>query len=277
MATQPDDDQEPLELTEDMEVDQQADEQEPERVREDDEQPEDDDDGETVVAFGDEEPEPEPENKTIREMRQAMREKDRRIKELEQSSKPAAIEVGEKPTLMGCEFDEERFEQELDSWKDRKAAADRQQETQAEQSRKANEAWQQDLSAFETKKAGLSFDDRDDMIDTATSGLDMVQQAVVVKSAGDPALFLYALGKSPAKLADLSKIQDPIKLAAAVARMEGAVKVTTRKAPAPDRPASGSGKMPEGADKQLEKLQRAADSSGDMTALIKYKREKGLL
>jgi hypothetical protein len=105
----------------------------------------------------------------------------------------------------------------------------------------------------------------------------MVQQAVVVKAAVDPALFLYALGKSEAKRSELAKIQDPIKLAAAVARMEGAVKVTTRKAPAPDRPLSGSGKLPQGGDKELEKLEKEADRTGDMTRLINYKREKGLL
>jgi hypothetical protein len=269
MATQPDDD-EPLELTEELEPDesdeQQGDEAENPEVNDEDEQ--------TVVAFEGEEPEAaEPENSTVRQMRQALREKDKRIKELEQSSAPKPIDVGEKPTLAGCDFDEERYEAELDAFKERKAAADRQTQTQAEQNRAANEAWQQDLSEFEQKKGALQFDDRDDVIDTATGSLDMVQQAVVVKAAANPALFLYALGKSEAKRAELSKIQDPIKLAAAVARMEGAVKVTKgRKAPEPDRPLSGSAKMPGGADKELEKLEKeAARNGGDRSKIIAYK------
>jgi hypothetical protein len=227
---------------------------------------------ETVVAFDGEEPEAEPENSTVRQMRQALREKDKRIKELEQSSAPKPIEVGEKPTLASCDYDEDKFAEELEAFKDREAAAKRQSESQAEQNRRANEAWQQDLSAFEQKKAALVLDDRDDMIDTATSALDMVQQAVVVKAAADPALFLYALGKSEAKRAELAKIQDPIKLAAAVARMEGAVKVTTRKAPAPDRPVSGTARMPGGADKEIERLEKkAAANGGDRSELIAYK------
>jgi hypothetical protein len=269
VATQPDDD-EPLELTEELEPDesdeQQGDEAENPEVNDEDEQ--------TVVAFEGEEPEAvEPENSTVRQMRQALREKDKRIKELEQSSAPKPIDVGEKPTLAGCDFDEERYEAELDAFKERKAAADRQTQTQAEQNRAANEAWQQDLSEFEQKKGALQFDDRDDVIDTATGSLDMVQQAVVVKAAANPALFLYALGKSEAKRAELSKIQDPIKLAAAVARMEGAVKVTKgRKAPEPDRPLSGSAKMPGGADKELEKLEKeAARNGGDRSKIIAYK------
>jgi hypothetical protein len=132
--------------------------------------------------------------------------------------------------------------------------------------------------AFEQKKAALEFEDRDDVIDTATHPLDMVQQAVIVKAAADPALFLYALGKSEAKRAELAKIQDPIKLAAAVARMEGAVKVTKgRKAPEPDGRyrlgkdarwrRQGTGEAGEGRQPQ----------AGDRTKLINYKKAKGLL
>jgi hypothetical protein len=271
----PNQDDEALELTEELEP---GDEPEEQRGEDDDPDPNVNDEAdETVVAFEGEEPEAEPENSTVRQMRQALREKDKRIKELEQSSAPKPIEVGEKPTLAGCDYDEDKFAEELEAFKDREAAAKRQSATQAEQSRKANEEWQADLGAFEQKKAALAFEDRDDAIDTATTSLDMVQQAVVVKAAVDPALFLYALGKSEAKRSELAKIQDPIKLAAAVARMEGAVKVTTRKAPAPDRPLSGSGKLPQGGDKELEKLEKEADRTGDMTRLINYKREKGLL
>jgi hypothetical protein len=271
-------DDEPLDLTPDMELEP----DEPEERGEDDENnPEtnDEDDEQTVVAFEGEEPaEPEPENSTVRQMRKALREKDRELAELRKQSAPKPIEVGEKPTLAGCEFDEEAYETQLDEWKDRKAAAERQEQTQAEQNRAANEAWQADLGAYEQKKAALAFDDRDDAIDTATSVLDMVQQAVVVKAAADPALFLYALGKSEAKRTELAKIQDPIKLAAAVARIEGAMKVTKgRKAPEPDRPLSGSARMPGGTDKELEKLQKKADATGDRSALIAYKKEKGLL
>jgi uncharacterized membrane protein len=107
---------------------------------------------ETVVAFDGEEPEAEPENSTVRQMRQALREKDKRIKELEQSSAPKPIEVGEKPTLASCDYDEDKFAEELEAFKDREAAAKRQSESQAEQNRRANEAWQQDLGASSRRR-----------------------------------------------------------------------------------------------------------------------------
>jgi hypothetical protein len=266
-------DDEPLELTDVVDPNE-GDDDNDNRSDDDDSDPNvnDEAEGETVVAFEGEEPEAEPENSTVRQMRQALREKDKRIKELEQSSAPKPIEVGEKPTLAGCDYDEDKFAEELEAFKDREAAAKRQSATQAEQSRKANEEWQADLGAFEQEKAGLDFPDRDEAIETATSSLDMVQQAVIVKAAAKPALFMVALGKSEAKRAELAKIQDPIKLAAAVARMEGAVKVTTRKAPTPDKPLSGTARMPGSADKEIERLEKkAAANGGDRSELIAYK------
>jgi hypothetical protein len=263
-------DDEPFELTEELEP---GDEPEEQRGEDDDPDPNVNDEAdETVVAFEGEEPEAEPENSTVRQMRQALREKDKRIKELEQSSAPKPIEVGEKPTLASCDYDEDKFAEELEAFKDREAAAKRQSESQAEQNRRANEAWQQDLSAYEAKKAAMAFEDRDDAIETATSVFSLAQQAVIVKAAADPALFLYALGKSEAKRSELAKQDDLVKLAAAVARMEGAVKVTTRKAPNPDKPLSGSASMPGGTDKELEKLEKKAAATGDRTALIAYRK-----
>jgi hypothetical protein len=265
-------DDEPLELTEELEPDESEEQQDDEG-----QSPEVNDEAEeaeTVVAFEGEEPEAEPENSTVRQMRQALREKDKRIKELEQSSAPKPVEVGPKPGLWDDDIagDEEVYDKRLLDWQRTKDAAAKQTEAQQEQSRKANEEWQADLGAYEQKKAALVLDDRDDMIDTATSALDMVQQAVVVKAAADPALFLYALGKSEAKRAELAKIQDPIKLAAAVARMEGAVKVTTRKAPTPDKPLSGTARMPGSPDKEIERLEKkAAANGGDRSELIAYK------
>jgi hypothetical protein len=272
VATKPDDDE--LELTPDMEIDPET----PDEERDPDADPDTEvnhEDEQTIVAFEGEEPaEPEPENSVIRQIRAELKEERRRRIEAEKAAAPKEIEIGEKPTMASCEFDEERYEAELDAYKERKAAADRQTETQAEQSRKANEAWQQDLAAFEAKKTGLEFEDRDEAIETVTASLPTQWHLpAIVKAAQDPALFLYALSKSPAKQAEIAKIEDPIKLAAAVARMEGAVKVTKgRKAPEPDRPLTGSGRMPSGPDKELEKLEKEAErNGGDRTKVIAYK------
>jgi hypothetical protein len=271
MATQPDDDEDD-ELQDDESGE---DDTEGGSSDDDGEVGDGDDDGPAQVGFADEEPDKDQpgESSTIRDMRQKLRDKEREVAELRKASAPKPIEIGEKPTMAECGFDEDEFEAKLDRWKERKAAADRQVAQQDEDNRKINEAWQQDLSAFEQKKGRLDFEDRDAAIETvATSFPRPWQFAAIVKAAADPALFLYALSKSEAKRDELAKFEDPIKMAAAVARMEGAVKVTKgRKAPAPDRAQSGSASMPGGSDKQLEKLEKEADRTGDRSKLIAYK------
>lgn len=243
----------------------------------DDQQGDDEGEEQPSVSFeGEEASNPESENTVIRGFRQRERDLLKRLAEAEKASAPKPIEIGEKPTLIGCEYDEERYEAELDAWKDRTAAAARQNESQAEQSRRANEAWQQDLTTFEAKKTGLEFEDRDEAIQSVIGSFPTEWHAAaiikaVVAVGGDPALFFYALSKSEAKRTELSKMDDPIKVGAVVARMEGAVKVT-RKAPAPDRAQRGSAAMPAGGtDKELEKLEKEADRTGDRTKVIAHK------
>ncbi|MES2902679.1 MAG: hypothetical protein V4696_00695 [Pseudomonadota bacterium] len=277
MGTDRDDEPEDvLELTPDMEAD---DVIEDEDVDDDaDADGDDDPDGEVdVVSFADEadaadKPD---DSSTIRRMRQELRDAKRQLAEANKVNVPAKVEIGEKPTLESCGYDGDLFEAELDKWKDRKATAEQAQSAEQERAREHQAAWEQDVASFETKKAALGFEDYADAQGSVETSLDLVQQAVIVKAANDPALFIYALGKSDAKLSEMAKIKDPIKMAAAVARMEGAIKVEKRrKGPAIDRPATGTGAMPGGTDKQLEKLEKEADRTGDRSKLIRYKKDR---
>lgn len=239
---------------------------------------------ETVIGFADEleaEGDDRPDdNATIRAMRAQLKESKKRIAELEKAA-PAAtkIERRPKPTLAGNNYDEDAFEADLDAWKAEEEAAERAETEAAEQSRAVNEAWQADLKTYAEKQANLGVEDFEEAEETIKATLSLVQQAVIVKAAADPAALVYALSRSPAKLAELAKQNDPIKLAAAIARMEGAVKVVKkRKGPAIDKPQGGSGKTPVSGDKakQLEKLEKDAERSGDRTALIKFKKANKL-
>lgn len=272
MATKPDnEDDDTLELTDEDELKPGPDDESDEGV---DELGEDDEEGPASVGFADEDTDAADDNSAIRRLRQQVKEERQGRLAAERKNAPATIEIGEKPTMESCGWDADTFEEELDGWKSRKAAADQHQSKQDEENRQINEAWQQDLASFETKKGGLEFEDKDDAIETAKLSFDLVQQAVIVKAATDAPLFLYALSKSDAKRDELAKIHDPIKMAAAVARMEGAVKVTKgRKAPAPDKAQSGSASMPGGTDKQLEKLEAEADKTGVRTKVIAYNRK----
>lgn len=266
-----------LELTEDMEIeDTDTDQNAGDDETDDATTGEGDDEEETVISFdGDDADDADKpgDSSVIRRLRQELRESKRRAAELERTNTKPKVEVGPKPTLAECGFDEEAYDAALEAWRDKKAAAEAEDAKAEEEVRRANESWERDLSAYNVRKASIGIPDFSEAEEAVKTALNPMQQAVIVKAASDPAALVAALGKSEAKLAELAKFEDPIKMAAAVARMEGAVKVIKRKkAPAVDRPASGSASMPGGADKKLEKLEKEADRTGDRTNLIRYRR-----
>ena len=79
---------------------------------------------EDVIEFAEDGAAPAPEsNSTIREMRQKLREAQREAAELRKQVKPQDLEIGEKPTLESCGYDEEAYDREVEEWKARKAQA----------------------------------------------------------------------------------------------------------------------------------------------------------
>lgn len=264
-----------LELTEDQIADEADDqEQEQQSGTTDEEGPEDE---EEIVAFGDEvaPASGEVDKGLVKHLRDELRRVQRERDDLRRIAPQAQpIEVGEKPTLSGCEYDEEAYEAELDKWKERKAQAEA-QAADAEKSRKQQaDTWSEELQGHHAKKAALKFKDVQDAEDVALASLSEVQQAVIVKASENSAMVIYALGKHPTKLAELSKITDPLKLAAAVARLEGKLTVTKRGGPPePERIARGSAPVSGNADKELERLEKEADRTGDRSKVIRYKQQ----
>jgi hypothetical protein len=236
-----------------------------------------DDQEELEITFGDEAAPASGEAETglARHLREEIRRRDKEIADLRKAQPaPQKIEVGPRPTMdrSDIDYDEEKFVAELEAWNARKAQAE-QAESQAErQQREANEAWQNELRQHEAKRSALKFPDAQDAEEVAVTALDQVQQAVIVKVADNSALVLYALGKNPAKLGQLSQIKDPLKLAAAVAKLEGTLKVTARrKAPEPEEIASGSARVTQGKDPVLERLEKEAARTGDRSRVIAHK------
>lgn len=229
---------------------------------------------EEIVLFEDEESPTSGEAETglVKHLRTQLTEQRKELDRLRKSAPQAqTIEVGEKPTLAGCEYDEDAYEQALDQWKETKRKAEAQVADAQQVQKQAADAWAEEVQGHHAKKAALKFPDMQEAEDVAVASLTEVQQAVIVKAASNSALVMYALGKHPAKLAELSKITDPIKLAVAVSKLEGKMSVTKRGGPPePERIARGSASSA-GADKHLERLEKDADRTGDRTALIAYR------
>lgn len=241
---------------------------------------------ELVVTIGEESPtSEEDENRApdwVRELRKSNREKDRRIRDLEQklstpaAAPQAAVVVGEKPTLEGCDWDAARFETELNEWHQRKLAASAEDEKKQKAEQAAKAAWQATLDAYGKAKTELKVRDFEDAEAQAADVLNVTQQGVILNGAENPALVIYALGKNPKKAKELASIADPVKFAFAVAKLETQLKVTPRSksAPVPERVVRSGVPGAAAVNNQLERLRAEAEKTGDYTKVHQYKQQQ---
>jgi hypothetical protein len=209
----------------------------------------------------------------IRHMRAKLRDAQAELKAEREAKKPQPeIVVGEKPTLESCEWNEDKFEAELDDWKERQRQADERANQHTEAQRKSAEAWQSTLTTYASKRAAFPVAAMDEAETAVTTTLSPTQQAIIVSVADNPAKLILALGRSQSKLDTLSAVSDPLKFAAQIAKLEGEIKMPNRRPSAePDKPQRGSAPLSGGnADKHREKLAKEARATGDRSALIAY-------
>jgi hypothetical protein len=240
------------------------------------------DDNEVIVSIGEDAPPPDEQAHApgwVKELRKANREKEKRIRELEakltQTTEKKPVALGAKPKLEDFDYDADKIESALADWFERKRQADTEAQKlqQAEQAQK--QAWQEKLDGYGKAKAELKVRDFEDAEAVAQELFNITQQGVVLQGADNPALVIYALGKNPKKAAELAKIEDPVKFAFAVAKLEKELKVTNRKAaPAPERMISSTGRVSGAVDSTLERLREEAARTGNMTKVIQYKAQK---
>ena len=210
--------------------------------------------------------------KELRKQNKFLAKQNRELQAAQQATTKAVVQLGEKPTLETCGYDEAKFEAELTAWHGRKNQVDeeaRQRETEATAQRKA---WEDTRNAYEGKKTALRVHDFSDAEDVVKDLLTTQQQAIILHGANDSAVIVYALGKHPDKAAELAAIKDPVKFAFAVARLEATLKITQKKAPQPERAVRGSAGVV-GGDATLEKLRTEAEKTGNYTKVVAYKKQ----
>lgn len=245
------------------------------------EQSESDEAEELVVTIGEDAPPPEQEEdraapEWVRNLRKENRELKRKVREIEAKpvSQSAEMALGPKPTLEGSDYDAEKFEAAILKWNDDKRKHDDQAAAKRAEAEAQDKAWGERLTSYQTAKTSLKVKDFDDAEGAVMETLSLPQQAIILKGAKDPALLVYALGKSPAKVKELSEIKDPVQFAFAVARMEDTVKATTRKPnTSPETTISGNGRPSGAVDDKLAKLKSQAEATGDYTAYFEAKRK----
>lgn len=227
-----------------------------------------------LPTFGDDEgdaPAPVEDSSVIREMRAKLRDAQRELAEARKVNAPKPIIVGEKPTLESCEYDEDEYDTALLAWKDRKAEAEKQVEEADKRAEADRASWDGRAEVYKTAKAKLPETEFADAEAEVQERLPITHQNVLLMS-GQSAALVYALGKNPAKLAELSKIENPILFAMAVGKLEDKLQMKARTTPDPDRPLAGNASPSINADKTLERLEKEADRTGDRTKVIEYRR-----
>ena len=217
----------------------------------------------------------------MRELRKSNREKERKIRELEAKLNTTATEtkpvaLASKPTLESCDYDSDEYEQKLAEWYEHKREYDAAEANVAAQRDAEAKAWQDKLDSYAKAKASLKVRDYDEAEATALDTFDVTQQGIVLQGSDNPALLIYAIGKSSKRAKELAAITDPVKFAFAVAKLETQLKVTNRRAAtAPERTITTSGgRMSGSIDSQLERLRAEALKTGDLSKVMEYKRRK---
>lgn len=258
--------------------------------QEDDSEPETDPGGEedsddVVVTFGDEDPEDEDHReapawvKKVRKANRKLESENRKLKralqERSTESQPV-IELGEKPTLKGAKYDDKLYEKQLTEYYERKRKLDEIEAQKKAQIEEQQRKWQERFNQYATKQQEHGFRDFKEVEELVQDTLDVTQQGIIVHGADDSALVVYALGKNPKKLEELSKVKDPVEFAVRIGKLESQLKVGNKKAPAPEkRVSSGKGGGLGGAgDSTLERLRAEAAKTGDYSKVIRYKSQK---
>lgn len=231
---------------------------------------------EEFLSFGDDDQEPEPESDLVKHLRRENRKLYQQVSEARRQQTPAAEEpivVGDRPKIEDFDYDSEKFDEAFDAWEQRREQKRQQEQRNEQAQQQQQQRWQQVQDGYNAKKTALPFADKDQAEATAFSELSDVQQAVIASVADNPALVIYAAGKNPARLAELAALDDPLKLARLIGKMESTMTVKKRaRAPEPDRPIRGSSITVGSTDKELEKLEREAERTGNRDKVIAFKR-----
>ena len=213
--------------------------------------------------------------KDLRKMHREDQKEKRRLKqeldELKQGKVETPEPVMKKPTLEAFDYDTEKFEGELSRYYQQQRKAEENKAQQDAEQKKVEQEYKAQLDNYEKSKKSLGVKDYDDAEHVVLENFSVQQQNIILNGSDDAALAVYAIGKSDQRTKDLSSIKDPVKFAFAVAKLEGKLKVSKRKATtSPERKVTGSGKK-SGVDSTLERLEAESLKTNDRSKIVAYK------
>ena len=218
-------------------------------------------------------------NKLRRDREEALRktrELERRLAEIEAAKQAEAEpqDPGPMPKIADVGFDDEAHEKALAKWIEDTAAYKDVKSKHEAKAKAERDRWAGLHTSYVEKQKALGVPDYKAAEDAVVATLSVGQQNAILEVIADPAAFVYALGKNPAKAEELAKLGDTARFVAEIARLEGKVKLERKSPPPPESrlpgtSAGGGGSLAA----RLSAAQKAAEISGDYDEVYKVKRE----
>lgn len=214
--------------------------------------------------------------KSYREEKKRSRELEDRLRSLESANNPPKT-LGKEPEIEDFDYDADQFKVAWKAWNERKSEVEAvAKRAKDEETAKATQ-WKETLDNYEKQKQATQAEDMDDAEDAVKSILNTTQQGIILHAADNPASVVLEIGRNERKAIELASITDPIKFAAAIAKLEERMKTTTtRKAPAPEKrtPETGGTRPSGSVSGNAEKLLEEAQKTGDMTKYRAYMKQQ---
>ena len=238
-----------------------------------------------VVTLGDDAETDEAEGQNVpwvrtlrKQYREVVRERDQLQEQLRiVRPQAAAIEVGEKPTLASCDYDETKFETALENWTTRKSQAEAAQRKQREAQEENQRQWTARLEQVKSAAKALKIPRYEESTEMLGAVMSPIQMAII-NNMRDPkkaALMNHALAVNPAKAQQLASITNPVEFALEIGALTTKMEIKTKKlVPPPDKRVTSGVAGATAISDQYERLSAKAEKTGDRTEVARYLREK---
>ena len=247
-----------------------------------DDQDGDQDEGEPVsFGFGEEaeaEEAREPdETPLVRQLRKELRERNRELKRFQVEAPQQAPKRRPRPTIDDHDWDQDKFNADLDLWVEEEKAADKAESEQRRTLEEKNREGTQILNEYQGRAKSFASTHRIPDYEDAQAQVEdeLGAEKVSLIIAGSPKAeeLIYALYKNPGKMKTLAGIGNLPRFMYEAAMLQKDIKVRQgRKSPPTDKPISSNGSAAMG-DKKLAALEAKAAKTGDRTEVVRYKKQ----
>lgn len=200
----------------------------------------------------------------VKQLRKENRELKKQLKQTPQQ--PQVAPLREKPTITDHDFDSEAYEADLEQWFNEKAQYD-----EVINAQKAKDEAIDNRYVASVDKMRKIAPDYDEVEESVVATLSPEKQGLLKIGIEDTAKLVYALGKSPNKLAELEQL-DPVSFVKQLGIMEFQMSQKSRN---PNKPQPKQHELTGGAgggDGKLAKLEAEAEKTGDRTAIREYRK-----